>query len=53
MKISIMQMYNAMNTTPEFVEVESLAGAERAAQGRATRSLGLALRHGCVGYVSR
>ena len=43
MKISIMQMYDAMNITPEFVEVVSLAGAERVAKGKANRSLCLQL----------
>ena len=48
-----MQMYKAMNTTPEFVEIESLAGAERAAQGRANRSLCLELIHGGVWCVTK
>ena len=45
MKISIMQMYNAMNTTPEFVEIKSLAGAgvERKLKSKANRSLCLQL----------
>ncbi len=43
MKISIMQMYKAMNKTPKFTEVIPTQCAERIAKGKANRSLCLQL----------